>query len=83
MKEFAGRVALVTGTTGIGRAIAKRFAEGGAQVVACGIEATGNEELAREPVEKNLAYRAVKALRRELKVSDGVEIELRKTIPSA
>ena len=48
MKEFAGKVALVTGTTGIGRAIAKRFAAGGAQVVACGIEAAGNEELARD-----------------------------------
>lgn len=48
MKEFAGRVALVTGTTGIGRAIAKRFAAGGAQVVACGIEVAGNEELARD-----------------------------------
>ena len=48
MNEFAGRVALVTGTTGIGRAIAKRFAAGGAQVVACGIEAAGNEELARD-----------------------------------
>jgi NAD(P)-dependent dehydrogenase (short-subunit alcohol dehydrogenase family) len=48
MKEFAGRVALVTGSTGIGRAIAKRFAAGGAQVVACGIEAAGNEELARD-----------------------------------
>ena len=45
MKEFAGRVALVTGTTGIGRAIAKRFAAGGAQVVACGIDAVGNQEL--------------------------------------
>jgi meso-butanediol dehydrogenase/(S,S)-butanediol dehydrogenase/diacetyl reductase len=48
MKDFAGRVALVTGTTGIGRAVAKRLAAGGAQVVACGIEAVGNEELARE-----------------------------------
>jgi len=48
MKEFAGRVALVTGTTGIGRAIAKRFAAGGADVVACGIEPAGNEELARD-----------------------------------
>src|SRR5262249_9945938 len=37
-----------TGTTGIGRAVAKRFAEGGAQVVACGIEPVGNEELSRE-----------------------------------
>lgn len=48
MKEFTGRVALITGTTGIGRAIAKRFASGGANVFACGIEAAGNEELARE-----------------------------------
>jgi meso-butanediol dehydrogenase / (S,S)-butanediol dehydrogenase / diacetyl reductase len=57
MKEFAGRVALVTGTTGIGRAIAKRFAEGGAQVVACGIEATGNEELARDAAKLSLTLR--------------------------
>jgi 4-diphosphocytidyl-2-C-methyl-D-erythritol kinase len=42
----------------------------------------GNEELAREPAMKNLAYRAVEALRRELKIRRGVEIELRKTIPS-
>ena len=48
MKEFAGRVALITGTTGIGRAIAKRFAAGGAQVVACGIDVAGNDELARD-----------------------------------
>jgi len=47
MNDFAGRVALITGTTGIGRAIALRFAAGGAQVVACGIDAVGNEELAR------------------------------------
>src|ERR1700686_3433532 len=49
MREFSGKVAVVTGTTGIGRAIAKRFAAGGAQVVACGIDAAGNEELARAP----------------------------------
>jgi 4-diphosphocytidyl-2-C-methyl-D-erythritol kinase len=42
----------------------------------------GNEELAREPAKKNLAYRAVEALRDELKIRGGVEIELRKTIPS-
>ena len=46
MKEFSGKVALVTGTTGVGRAIALRFAAGGAQVVACGIEAAGNQALA-------------------------------------
>src|SRR5262249_20011341 len=48
MKDFSGKVALVTGTTGIGRAVAKRFAEGGASVMACGIEPGGNEELAKE-----------------------------------
>src|SRR5438309_2083289 len=48
MRDFSGKVALVTGTTGIGRAVAKRFAEGGASVMACGIETAGNEELAKE-----------------------------------
>jgi len=48
MKEFQDRVAIVTGTTGIGRAIAKRFAVGGCSVVACGIEASANRELQRE-----------------------------------
>jgi meso-butanediol dehydrogenase/(S,S)-butanediol dehydrogenase/diacetyl reductase len=48
MKEFAGKVAVVTGTTGIGRAIAIRLAAGGAQVVALGIEAAANEDLARD-----------------------------------
>ena len=42
----------------------------------------GNEQLAREPVKKNLAYRAVDALRRELRIHTGVEVELRKTIPA-
>ena len=32
-KEFGGKVAIVTGTTGIGKAIAKRLAAGGAQVI--------------------------------------------------
>ncbi len=48
MQEFAGKVALVTGTTGIGRAIAMRLAAGGAQVAACGIETAANQELARD-----------------------------------
>jgi meso-butanediol dehydrogenase/(S,S)-butanediol dehydrogenase/diacetyl reductase len=48
MREFDNRVALVTGTTGIGRAIAKRLAVGGASVAACGIESTANEEFQRE-----------------------------------
>jgi meso-butanediol dehydrogenase/(S,S)-butanediol dehydrogenase/diacetyl reductase len=54
MEEFAGKVAVVTGTTGIGRAIAMRFATGGAQVVACGIESAANEELTRDAAKLGL-----------------------------
>jgi NAD(P)-dependent dehydrogenase (short-subunit alcohol dehydrogenase family) len=57
MEEFAGKVALVTGTTGIGRAIAMRFAAGGAQVVACGIETAANEELTRDAAKLGLTLR--------------------------
>jgi len=42
----------------------------------------GNQMLSAEPVEKNLVYRAVDALRRELGIRGGVEIELKKTIPA-
>jgi 4-diphosphocytidyl-2-C-methyl-D-erythritol kinase len=42
----------------------------------------GNAALANEPVEKNLAYRAVHALQQELRIPYGVTIELRKTIPA-
>ena len=60
MKEFEGRVTLVTGTTGIGRAIALRFAKGGANVIACGIEETGNEDLAREATNLGLGVEVEK-----------------------
>ena len=42
----------------------------------------GNSVLSQEPFQKNLVYRAVDALRRELGIRSGVEIELRKTIPA-
>ncbi len=42
----------------------------------------GNETLSQEPVRKNLVYRAVAALQRELKIPSGVEIELHKKIPA-
>jgi 4-diphosphocytidyl-2-C-methyl-D-erythritol kinase len=42
----------------------------------------GNEQLSAEPMQKNLVYRAVEALRRELKIRSGVEIELDKRIPA-
>ena len=54
MNDFAGKVAIVTGTTGIGRAIALRFATGGAQVVSCGIDTVGNQELTREAAKCNV-----------------------------
>ena len=42
----------------------------------------GNESLSGEPVEKNLVYRAVDALRNELGSRGGVSIELKKRIPA-
>ena len=42
----------------------------------------GNQPLSAEPVEKNLVYRAVDALRRELGIRGGVELQLKKTIPA-
>jgi 4-diphosphocytidyl-2-C-methyl-D-erythritol kinase len=42
----------------------------------------GNESLSAEPAKGNLVYRAVEALRRELKIRAGVEITLKKTIPA-
>jgi len=57
MSDFAGKVALITGTTGIGRGIAIRFATGGAKVVACGVEKIANEELSREATVRSLTLR--------------------------
>jgi meso-butanediol dehydrogenase/(S,S)-butanediol dehydrogenase/diacetyl reductase len=54
MKEFEGKVAIVSGTTGIGRAIALRFATDGASVLACGIEVAANRELMRDAKAKGL-----------------------------
>jgi 4-diphosphocytidyl-2-C-methyl-D-erythritol kinase len=42
----------------------------------------GNATLSQEPVRKNLVYRAIETLQHELKVRSGVEVELRKKIPS-
>src|ERR1700687_684738 len=46
------------------------------------LQILGNEQLSRENVEKNLVYRAVGTLRRELKIRPGVEILLQKRIPA-
>jgi NAD(P)-dependent dehydrogenase (short-subunit alcohol dehydrogenase family) len=54
MQEFKAKAVLVTGTTGIGRAIALRFAAGGASVLACGIDEPANRELAAEAEHRGL-----------------------------
>jgi 4-diphosphocytidyl-2-C-methyl-D-erythritol kinase len=46
------------------------------------LKVTGNADLSNEPVQKNLVYRAVDAVRRELNSKAGVAIELHKTIPA-
>lgn len=55
MSEFTNKTAVVTGTTGIGRAIALRLASGGARVVAFGIDAQANSDLAAEASRLKLA----------------------------
>ncbi|MBE7185208.1 MAG: SDR family oxidoreductase [Methylobacterium mesophilicum] len=45
-EEFSGKVALVTGTTGIARATALRLSSAGAHVMALGIDEAGNAALA-------------------------------------
>jgi len=46
------------------------------------LRVSGDDSLSHEPIEKNLVYRAVDALRRELTNLGGVSIELRKSIPA-
>lgn len=46
------------------------------------LQIQGNDQLSQEAVEKNLVYRAVDTLRRELKIRLGVEILLKKNIPA-
>src|SRR3984957_19900576 len=49
---------------------------------AISLQVSGNAMLSTEPVEKNLVYRGVDLLRRELRLRDGVDIELRKNVPA-
>lgn len=59
--EFTGKVAIVTGTTGIGKAVAKRFARDGASVLACGIDAAANEKLTAEACAERLTLKVHQA----------------------
>jgi NAD(P)-dependent dehydrogenase (short-subunit alcohol dehydrogenase family) len=68
--EFAGKVALVTGTSGIGRASAFRLARAGAAVLACGIDEKVNAEMAKLTAEEGLKIKVVKT-----DVSDGKAVK--------
>src|ERR1700723_39239 len=57
MKEFDGKVAIVTGTTGIAGGIAIRLGSASARVMACGVDAAANRELQRETDGKGIALR--------------------------
>jgi NAD(P)-dependent dehydrogenase (short-subunit alcohol dehydrogenase family) len=57
MKDFENRVAIVTGTTGIGKAIALRLAAGGCKVVGCGINSAANTELQNDAEAKGYVLR--------------------------
>jgi NAD(P)-dependent dehydrogenase (short-subunit alcohol dehydrogenase family) len=68
MNDFAGKVALVTGTTGIGRAVALRLLQGGGKVLAAGIDPAANADLERHAGNPGLASRRTD-------VSDPDEVE--------
>jgi NAD(P)-dependent dehydrogenase (short-subunit alcohol dehydrogenase family) len=55
VQDFANKAAIVTGTTGIGKAVAKRLACGGAHVLACGIDNKANSQLQSEAASGNLS----------------------------
>lgn len=55
MPDFSGKVAVVTGTTGIGRAAALELARSGARVLSLGIDESANAELASLASGKGIA----------------------------
>lgn len=59
--DFEGKAALVTGTSGIGRATAIRLAEDGAEVLACGIDRAANRALETLAAARGLPIRVREA----------------------
>jgi rhamnulose-1-phosphate aldolase/alcohol dehydrogenase len=79
-KDLAGKVAIVTGAaSGIGRAVAERFAEEGAHVVVTDVDLTLAEEVARSIVARNGLRRAI-ALRLDVASEDDVERAFEETV---
>ncbi len=69
MDDFIGKVAVVTGTTGIGLATARRLAAGGAAIAAFGIDGAANAALERE---LGGAGRRAKAFTLDVSVAEAV-----------
>ncbi|MBV8866334.1 MAG: SDR family oxidoreductase [Acidobacteriaceae bacterium] len=70
MIDFEKKVAIVTGTTGIGKAIAMRLARGGARVLACGIDTSANASLKSEATAEELSIEI-----QECDVAHGGQVE--------
>jgi meso-butanediol dehydrogenase / (S,S)-butanediol dehydrogenase / diacetyl reductase len=77
MSEFDNRVAIVTGTTGIGEAIARRLASSGCSVVACGIDSAANDALKRDAETNRLSLRVEPC---DVSVPEQVEQIVEKTV---
>jgi meso-butanediol dehydrogenase / (S,S)-butanediol dehydrogenase / diacetyl reductase len=56
--DFENKMAIVTGTTGIGKAIAIRLARGGSRVLACGIDTVANDALNQKAIAEGIAIEA-------------------------
>jgi 4-diphosphocytidyl-2-C-methyl-D-erythritol kinase len=54
----------------------------GSKIPGVSLAIEGNQALSREPVQKNLVYRAIDVLQQTLKIRTGVEVTLQKTIPA-
>jgi rhamnulose-1-phosphate aldolase/alcohol dehydrogenase len=79
-KDLAGKIAIVTGAaSGIGRAIAERFAEEGAHVVVTDIDESLGQEVADSIVKRNGLRRAI-ALRLDVASEENVEQALADTV---
>jgi len=68
--DFGNKVALVTGTTGIGKAVAKRFARTGAHVLSCGIDSNASQILVNEANDEGITIEV-----RKCDVSDSSDVQ--------
>jgi NAD(P)-dependent dehydrogenase (short-subunit alcohol dehydrogenase family) len=75
--DFESKIAIVTGTTGIGRATAKRLARGGAKVFACGLDAAANAALDKEAASERLTIEVQQC---DVSRSDEVEFAVKTAV---